>query len=103
MKFDILTLFPGMFDGPFAESIIKRAVDDRLIEIRLHNIRDYARDRHQTADDYPYGGGAGMVMKLGTAGGLYRSNPCRTTAGTGDTDDAAGPALFACLGRRTCP
>jgi len=63
MKFDILTLFPGMFDGPFAESIIKRAVDDRLIEIRLRNIRDYAVDRHKTADDYPYGGGAGMVMK----------------------------------------
>ncbi|HEY6873712.1 MAG TPA: tRNA (guanosine(37)-N1)-methyltransferase TrmD [Geobacteraceae bacterium] len=63
MKFDILTLFPGMFDGPFAESIIKRAVEDGLIEIRLHNIRDYAFDRHRTADDYPYGGGAGMVMK----------------------------------------
>lgn len=63
MKFDILTLFPGMFDGPFAESIIKRAVEDGLIEIRLHNIRDYAFDRHKTADDYPYGGGAGMVMK----------------------------------------
>ncbi len=63
MKFDILTLFPAMFDGPFAESIIKRAVEDGLIEIRLHNIRDYAFDRHKTADDYPYGGGAGMVMK----------------------------------------
>ncbi|MCM2357431.1 MAG: tRNA (guanosine(37)-N1)-methyltransferase TrmD [Geobacteraceae bacterium] len=63
MKFDILTLFPAMFDGPFAESIIKRAVADGLIEIRLHNIRDCAFDRHKTADDYPYGGGAGMVMK----------------------------------------
>ncbi len=63
MKFDILTLFPGMFDGPFAESIIKRAVEDGLIEIRLHNIRDYTFDRHRTTDDYPYGGGAGMVMK----------------------------------------
>ncbi len=63
MKFDILTLFPAMFDGPFAESIIKRALEDGLIEIRLHNIRDYAMDRHKTADDYPYGGGAGMVMK----------------------------------------
>lgn len=63
MKFDILTLFPAMFDGPFAESIIKRAVEDGLIEIRLHNIRDCAFDRHKTADDYPYGGGAGMVMK----------------------------------------
>ena len=64
MKFDILTLFPGMFSGPFSESIIKRAVEDELIEIRLHDIRDFAADRHRTADDSPYGGGAGMVMKV---------------------------------------
>jgi tRNA (guanine37-N1)-methyltransferase len=64
MKFDILTLFPGMFDGPFGESIIRRAVDSGLIDIRLHNIRDYAFDRHRTTDDSPYGGGAGMVMKV---------------------------------------
>jgi len=64
MKFDILTLFPGMFSGPFDESIIRRARDKQLIDIQLHNIRDYAVDRHQTADDAPYGGGAGMVMKV---------------------------------------
>jgi tRNA (guanine37-N1)-methyltransferase len=64
MKFDILTLFPGMFGGPFSESIIKRAVEDGLIHIRLHDIRAYAADRHKTADDSPYGGGAGMVMKV---------------------------------------
>jgi tRNA (guanine37-N1)-methyltransferase len=64
MKFDILTLFPAMFDGPFGESIIKRAVQDGLLEIRLHDIREFAFDRHRTADDYPYGGGAGMVMKV---------------------------------------
>jgi tRNA (guanine37-N1)-methyltransferase len=63
MKFDILTLFPGMFEGPFGESIIRRAVESGLIDIRLHNIRDYAFDKHRTTDDYPYGGGAGMVMK----------------------------------------
>ncbi len=63
MRFDILTLFPGMFFGPFDESIIKRAKDKQLIDISLHNIRDWATDRHQTADDAPYGGGAGMVMK----------------------------------------
>lgn len=63
MNFDILTLFPGMFSGPFDESIIKRAKDKQLIDITLHNIRDWATDRHQTADDSPYGGGAGMVMK----------------------------------------
>lgn len=64
MKFDILTLFPGMFSGPFDESIIRRAQDKKLIDIQLHNIRDYAVDKHQTADDAPYGGGAGMVMKV---------------------------------------
>lgn len=64
MKFDILTLFPGMFAGPFDESIIRRGREKRLIDIRLHNIRDWAFDRHQTADDAPYGGGAGMVMKV---------------------------------------
>lgn len=64
MKFDILTLFPGMFATPFSESIIRRAVDKGLIDIRLHQIRDYTTDRHRTTDDYPYGGGAGMVMKV---------------------------------------
>ncbi|OGR25745.1 MAG: tRNA (guanosine(37)-N1)-methyltransferase TrmD [Desulfuromonadaceae bacterium GWB2_53_15] len=64
MKFNILTLFPGMFIGPFDESIIRRGRDKQLIDISLHNIRDYSVDRHQTADDAPYGGGAGMVMKV---------------------------------------
>lgn len=63
MKIDILTLFPEMFESPFNESIIKRARERGLIEINTINIRDYALDRHQQVDDYPYGGGAGMVMK----------------------------------------
>lgn len=63
MKFDILTLFPAMFDGPLTESIIKRGVERGLIGIRLHNIRDYAFDKHKVTDDAPYGGGSGMVMK----------------------------------------
>lgn len=65
MKFDILTLFPEMFRGPFDESIIRRGQDKGLIQIGLHQIRDYASDRHHTVDDSPYGGGAGMVMKPG--------------------------------------
>ncbi|MBI2940496.1 MAG: tRNA (guanosine(37)-N1)-methyltransferase TrmD [Chloroflexi bacterium] len=65
MRFDILTILPGMFDGPFRESIIKRAIDRGLIEIGIHNIRDFATDRHRSTDDYPYGGGAGMVMLSG--------------------------------------
>jgi tRNA (guanine37-N1)-methyltransferase len=64
MKFDILTLFPSMFAGPFSESIIQRAVDRGIFEIGLHNIRDYASGRHKVTDDYPYGGGSGMVMKV---------------------------------------
>ncbi|MBJ6727047.1 tRNA (guanosine(37)-N1)-methyltransferase TrmD [Geomesophilobacter sediminis] len=64
MKFDILTLFPAMFEGPLTESIIKRAIEAGTIEIGLHNIRDWALDKHATADDAPYGGGAGMVMKV---------------------------------------
>jgi len=64
MKFDILTLFPAMFDGPLTESILKRATENGLIEVALHNIRDWALDKHATADDSPYGGGAGMVMKV---------------------------------------
>jgi tRNA (guanine37-N1)-methyltransferase len=63
MRFDILTLFPEMFAGPLTESILKRAAQAGTIDIRLHNIRDYTTDRHRTADDTPYGGGAGMVMK----------------------------------------
>ncbi|MDZ4719887.1 MAG: tRNA (guanosine(37)-N1)-methyltransferase TrmD [Roseiflexaceae bacterium] len=63
MHFDILTIFPDMFTGPLTESIIKRAVQASLIRIGLHQIRDYATDKHHTTDDTPYGGGAGMVMK----------------------------------------
>ena len=63
MQFDILTLFPGMFTGPLTESIIKRAVQASLIGISIHDIRAFTNDKHHTADDAPYGGGAGMVMK----------------------------------------
>ena len=63
MLIDIFTLFPRMFEGPFAESILKRAVDAGLLEIRVHDIRAYATDKHHVTDDYPYGGGAGMVIK----------------------------------------
>jgi len=60
---DVLTLFPEMFEGIFDLSIMKRAIDQKLVGIGLHNIRDYTHDKHHTADDYPYGGGAGMVLK----------------------------------------
>jgi tRNA (guanine37-N1)-methyltransferase len=63
MRFDVLTLFPEMFDGPLTESIVKRALESGLIDIHLHNIRDWAFDKHHVTDDTPYGGGGGMVMK----------------------------------------
>lgn len=63
MHIDIFTLFPGMFQGPFTESILKRAQEKGLLSLNLHNIRDTTTDKHHIVDDYPYGGGAGMVMK----------------------------------------
>jgi tRNA (guanine37-N1)-methyltransferase len=63
VHFDILTLFPSMFEGPFEESIIKRAREAGLVTIAVHNIRDYATGRHRVTDDTPYGGGGGMIMK----------------------------------------
>jgi tRNA (guanine37-N1)-methyltransferase len=63
MHIDIFTLFPAMFTGPFSESMLKRAQERGLLSIALHNIRDYTSDRHHVVDDYPYGGGVGMVMK----------------------------------------
>ncbi len=63
MRIDILTLFPEMFGGFFGTSILKRALERGLVEIKTWNIRDFAYDKHRVVDDYPYGGGAGMVMK----------------------------------------
>jgi len=63
LRIDILTLFPGMFSGPFAESIVKRAIDGDLIAVNFHNLRDWGVGRHKVVDDYPFGGGSGMVMK----------------------------------------
>ena len=62
MKIDVLTLFPDMFNNIFSESIIKRAISNNLVEINIHNIRDYSKDPHKKVDDTPYGGGAGMVL-----------------------------------------
>ena len=62
MKIDILTLFPSMFDGFLNSSIIKRAIDRKIVEINVHDIRDYSKDKNHKVDDYGYGGGAGMVL-----------------------------------------
>ena len=63
MRFHVLTLFPRMFDSPLSGGVIERARASGLLDIRIHDIRDYAHDRHRTVDDYPFGGGPGMLMK----------------------------------------
>jgi tRNA (guanine37-N1)-methyltransferase len=63
MIFDILTIFPEIFRSPLSESLMKKAQDKGLIQVRIWNLRDFTGDKHRTTDDYPYGGGAGMVMK----------------------------------------
>ncbi len=63
MKIDVLTLFPGMFGGPLDESIVQRARKKGVLDLRVHNLREWTHDRHRTVDDRPFGGGPGMVLK----------------------------------------
>ena len=62
MRIDIITIFPEMFEGPFTQSIVKRAIDKDLAEIHIHQLRDFTTDKHKKTDDYAFSGGAGMVM-----------------------------------------
>ena len=64
MRIDVLTILPKLFDGPFSDSILKRAQEKGHVTIHLHNLRDYSTDKHKNVDDYQYGGGAGMVMRV---------------------------------------
>lgn len=64
LRIDILTIFPEMFEGPFSHSIVKRAVAKKHAEIHIHNIRDFSKSKHRNVDDYPFGGGSGMVMMV---------------------------------------
>ncbi len=64
MRFDVLTLFPEMFPGYLGQSLLKLAIERGLVEVELHNIRDWAHDKHHTVDDRPFGGGPGMVLKV---------------------------------------
>ena len=63
MRIDILTVLPGLVEGPLGHSILRRAAKKGLVDIRVHDIRDYSTDKHRQVDDYPFGGGAGMVLK----------------------------------------
>ena len=64
IKFNIITIFPNIFDSYFKESLIARAQKNKLIDIKIHNLRDYTSDKHKTVDDKPFGGGLGMTMKV---------------------------------------
>ena len=64
MKFKIITIFPKIFDSYFSESIIKRTQKDKIIDIKSYDLRDWTNDRHKSVDDTPYGGGAGMLLKI---------------------------------------
>lgn len=63
MRIDLVTALPGIFESPLRQSIVRRAQEDGLVDIRVHDLREYAHDRHRQVDDYPFGGGAGMVLK----------------------------------------
>ncbi len=93
MRWEIFTLFPGMFTGPLSESIIKRAATRGLVEIALHDWREQATDRHRTVDDTPYGGGAGMVLQ---APPLVRA----VEAALGDERETVPVVLLSPAGRR---
>jgi tRNA (guanine37-N1)-methyltransferase len=79
MRIDILTLFPDMFAGPLSESMIKRARERGLVDVRIHDIRDYTHDKHRSADDRPFGGGPGMVLR---AGPIFECFETAVAAGT---------------------
>ena len=75
MKLSILTLFPDMFAGPFDQSIIKRAIDNKLLEISYINIRDFANDAYKSVDGHPYGGGVGMILRVDVVDRALQSLP----------------------------
>lgn len=64
MRIDIITILPKLLEGPFADSILKRAITNGILDIQIHNLREYSENKHKTVDDYQYGGGAGMVMRI---------------------------------------
>lgn len=83
MRIDVLTVFPRMFDGPLQESMMHRAMEKGLVKIVVHNFREYSPDKHQKVDDYPYGGGAGMVMRPEPIANTLKS--IQSEAGSGRT------------------
>ncbi|MFA7209033.1 MAG: tRNA (guanosine(37)-N1)-methyltransferase TrmD [Parcubacteria group bacterium] len=98
MRFDIITIFPKIFDAYFSESIIKRAQAGGFVDIDIHNLRDYAADKHKTVDDTPYGGGAGMVLKVEPIYGCLKS--IKSLAMEDGPDSKMRVILFSAKGKR---
>ncbi len=92
-----MTLFPEMFEGPLSESILRRARELGLLTIGLTNIRDFARDKHRTADDYPYGGGSGMVMKPDP---IFEATDSVLAGGSGEPSEGPGETAVILLSAR---
>ena len=98
MKFDIITIFPQIFDSYFSESIIKRAQAKKLVKIKVHNLRDYTNDKHKSVDDKPYGGGPGMVMMVEP---IFKAvKKIRKSASANATADRAKIILFSPRGKK---
>ena len=66
MRFDVVTLFPGIFQGYLTQSLLHKAIEKNLVQVELHDLRDWAKDKHHSVDDRPFGGGPGMVLKVDT-------------------------------------
>lgn len=91
MRIDVLTIFPGWFEGPLTSSLLGKAADTGTLDLRVHDLRDWATDRHRTVDDAPYGGGAGMVMRadvwIAAAEAVWNDLPADATAGSPEPPD----------------
>ena len=94
MKFDIFTLFPEFFAGPLTSSILKRGQAGGLLEFGVHNIRDWTTDKHHVCDDYPFGGGAGMVMKAEPVAAALEDVLKSMVGPAGDSSPATCPVIY---------
>jgi len=102
VRIDVATIFPGMFAGPLGTSIVARAQEVGAVEIRVHDLRDHTEDRHRTVDDYPYGGGAGMVMRPGPFFALHDQLVAQTGAVNPPATAKPKVILFSPAGRVLC-
>jgi tRNA (guanine37-N1)-methyltransferase len=99
MRFDIVTIFPGFFDSVFAQGIVRRAQAEGLVEIRMHDLRDFTHDRHRTVDDRPFGGGEGMVLKPEPLAEALEALGVRPRAGRGSSKSASQHVSESAVGR----